>query len=503
MSSLTPSRLLTLILFVALFVMPAQPITDPDLWWHIRTGQWMLEQRAIPHTDPFSLTENGKPWVEHEWLANIGLYVLYQIGGLQLLILITCALITLTFALVYRMSALRPQVAVFTTLLAALASAFTWDPRPHILTLFCAALTFCILQHARNGSPRILWWLVPIMFVWVNLHSGFFLGFVFMLTALVGACAEALWVRFTPLWSSVQLSLANIKVALVERDWFPQRFSQTVLLVWIASFAVTLVNPNGLAMHLIPFRTLGNTTIPLYIAEWRSPNFHDPRLLPFAALWLGVLASVAMARRRLHFTDLLLLLGLGYESFVSARNIPFFAIVAAPLITQQLASVFETTAQSSVVTHRPSRLRLMFNWLVALLVLLAAFSQLVNTLLHTNQSVAKIFPAQSAAYLLRTRPAGPLLNSYNFGGYLIWQLYPDYLIFIDGRAEFLYSDAFIREYYARIWQATGNWQAYLDHYHINLVVIETNGALAAKLRHSQRWRVLQSDAVATIFQRVP
>jgi hypothetical protein len=145
----------------------------------------------------------------------------------------------------------------------------------------------------------------------------------------------------------------------------------------------------------------------------------------------------------------------------------------------------------------------MFNWLVALLVLLAAFSQLVNTLLHTNQSVAKIFPAQSAAYLLRTRPAGPLLNSYNFGGYLIWQLYPDYLIFIDGRAEFLYSDAFIREYYARIWQATGNWQAYLDHYHINLVVIETNGALAAKLRHSQRWRVLQSDAVATIFQRVP
>ena len=123
---LTPRRLLAALLPLSLFVLAAQPQTDPDLWWHLRTGQWILENRAIPHSDPFSFTMLGTHWVAHEWLADIGLYLLYQAGGLTALALSTALVVTATFMSVYFRSVLRPHVAVFTTLLAALTAAAAW-----------------------------------------------------------------------------------------------------------------------------------------------------------------------------------------------------------------------------------------------------------------------------------------------------------------------------------------------------------------------------------------
>src|SRR5437879_1326282 len=78
---LTAKRLLAAMLPLALLVLAAQPNTDPDLWWHLRTGQWILDNRTVPHADPFSSTQDGTHWVAHEWLADVGLYLLYQAGG--------------------------------------------------------------------------------------------------------------------------------------------------------------------------------------------------------------------------------------------------------------------------------------------------------------------------------------------------------------------------------------------------------------------------------------
>ena len=145
--------------------------------------------RAIPHGDPFSFTMLGAHWVAQEWLADIGLYLLYQAGGLTALSLATALVVTATFLSVYFRSPLRPHAAVFTTLLAALAAAAVWGPRPATLTILFSALTLTILRRARV-NPRWLWSLPALFVLWANVHSGFFLGLVIVGATLAGELVE-------------------------------------------------------------------------------------------------------------------------------------------------------------------------------------------------------------------------------------------------------------------------------------------------------------------------
>ena len=273
------------------------------------------------------------------------------------------------------------------------------------------------------------------------------------------------------------------------------------------SIAASALNPNGLELLAYPFFTLTSKAMQTYIVEWHSPDFHDLRFLPLAALLLLLLLSFAISKRRPHAADLILLLGLGYESLVSLRNIPLFAIVAAPVLAGQVAALIYA-ARNQPTTAAPAadplplpRMMLILNWTLLALFVLAALLRVVSGFVGPDP-VAKEFPVQAADYLLSAKPAGPLLNSYNFGGYLIWRLYPTYQVFIDGRAD-VYGDAFMDEYYAKMWQGHGDWREYLNRFKIRLVLMEKNGTLASLLRSEPGWQLVHEDDVAAVFQRVP
>jgi hypothetical protein len=478
MPLLTTRQLLVTILFIAISVMAIQPISDTDLWWHLRTGQWISEQRAIPDADPFSWTRAQTPWLAHEWLADVGLYWLYQWGGLPALASAVSVCVTLTFVLVYRMSELRPHVAVFTTLLAAIASAVAWSPRPHLLTMLFAAYTLYVLQRYAT-QPRWLWSLPPLFLVWANAHSGFVLGLVIIGVTLCGTLLPHWLTRARPFFPPAQRALA---------------------LCLAVCFSATLLNPHGIALLIYPYFTLTSKAMQTYIVEWHSPNFHDTRFLAFAALLLITLVACALSPRRLTLVELGLLLGLTYAALNSMRNIPLYALVAAPIITRQLHGL---SAAHPAAPPAPRPLTPLLNgvhWLLMGIIILGAGLRIANTLNELPTLLVKYFPEMTAQYLLQQKPAGPLLNSYNLGGYLIWRVYPTYQVFIDGRAD-VYGDAFMDEYYALAWQTKGDWQAYLDRYKINLVVIEKDGPLAGELRASSGWRLLFEDEISAIFQR--
>ena len=479
--TLTPRGLLAAILFVALFAIAAQPSLDADLWWHLRTGQWIIENGAVPHADPFSSTRYGAPWVAHEWLADVGLYALYRAGGINALALATAAVVTLTFVVVYRMSETRPHLAVFTTFLAALASAVTWGPRPQMLTLLFAALTLFILERARLRGTRWLWLLLPLLLLWANVHSGFFLGLAIIGAHLAGAFAERLLLRLR-VWRGPLQSLALRPVALA-------LFGATL---------VSLLNPNGVQLLVYPFFTLFSHAMQTYIVEWHSPDFHDVRFMPFALLWLLLLASLALSARRPTLTEVLLTIGLGYESLVSIRNIPLFAIVAAPLITRQWACVLRPVTEPLLRPQR--RVLSALNWTLLALTVFAVVVRVSAQWSAGEAQAMSQFPVSAADYVLAARPPGPLLNSYNFGGYLVWRLYPAYAVFIDGRAD-VYGDAFMDEYYARVWQGHGDWQEYLSRYNVRVVVMEKDGTLAGLLRVQPQWKLVHEDQLAAVFER--
>jgi hypothetical protein len=492
---LTPKRLLAALLPLALLALAAQPNTDPDLWWHLRTGQWILENRAVPHADPFSSTHDGTPWVAHEWLADIGLYRLYQAGGFGALSLVTAIVITAAFSLVYLASDLRPHLAIFTTLLAALASAVTWGPRPQMLTLLFSALTLLLLHQGRTRRRRL--WLLPIlMLVWANVHSGFFLGLVMIASVLAGACIEWLIGR--------RRSVPGAQIGTADGTGAAQVI-RTLAAALIASIVAACINPNGFVLLVYPYFTLTSKAMQTYIVEWHSPDFHDPRFLPFAALLLILIFVLALSPKSPAAGDLILLSGLGYESLVSNRNIPLFALVVAPVLTRQVRAILDTRpkADATSSTARPpdaiSRRVLILNWTLAALMVIFVFAR-VASVLTTEVPLARAFPIGAANYLAEKQPAGPLLNSYNFGGYLIWRLFPAYRVFIDGRAD-VYGDSFMDEYYARIWQGKGDWQAYLDRFGIRLIVMEKDGVLSALLRTQPQWKLVYEDDLSSIFVR--
>src|SRR5581483_11667140 len=249
---MSPSRLFTAILFVALFTMPVREISDPDFWWHLRTGQYIVETRTIPHADPFAFTAQGKEWVTHEWLSEVIIYGLYRVGGLALLALVFAGIITLAFGLVYWRSTGRPYLAGFALLLGALATAPTWGVRPQMISLLLMSVVLVLLDVyiARRGWQ----FLVPLRILtalWVNLHSGYALGLMEIGAYLVTEVAYRVW-----------------------RIAHRQSQKLTPLVITLAvSFVAVLLNPNGARMYSYPFETLTSPAMQRYIQEWFSPDF--------------------------------------------------------------------------------------------------------------------------------------------------------------------------------------------------------------------------------------
>src|SRR5437868_10892667 len=119
-------RLLPVILCLGLFAMAARPMTDPDVWWHLRSGQLIVETHSIPHTDPFSFTRAGQPWIDHEWLSEVLIYGIYRAAGSTGLIVAFAVVTALAFLLVFLRCSGRPYLAALLTIWGAAASAPSW-----------------------------------------------------------------------------------------------------------------------------------------------------------------------------------------------------------------------------------------------------------------------------------------------------------------------------------------------------------------------------------------
>ena len=154
---MSTSRLFTVVLLMLLFAMTAREIIDPDFWWHLRAGQYIVENATIPHTDPFTFTAQGKEWIAHEWLSEVFMFGAYRLGGFALLSVVFSGIITLAFGLTYARCLGKPFLAGFAVLLGALATAPTWDVRPQMLSLLLMSVFLFLLdRYAQTKNARAL-----------------------------------------------------------------------------------------------------------------------------------------------------------------------------------------------------------------------------------------------------------------------------------------------------------------------------------------------------------
>jgi hypothetical protein len=489
---LSSRRLLVLVFMMVIFAGAVRSVTDPDFWWHLKTGQHIVQSRGIPHSDIFSTTFFGREWVTHEWLSEVFIYEIYRFFGLGGLTLVFSLMITAGFWIAYQRSARRaghPYIPGFALILGGLTAAPTWGVRPQMFSFFFASIYVAVLgNYAEDEKSRPLWWLVPLMVVWVNLHAGFAFGPALIILTIAGLVLEGV------------VSRAD-SIAVIWRRVRP------LMMVGMLCGAAIMVNPHGARMYMYPFETLRSHAMMKYIEEWLSPNFQELMFQPFILMIFATFSVLALSSKRLRLLDLFLLLATTAGALRSARNIPFFVLVAMPLLVEH-SWAWVTAQRWGQWLTRPEKLEVgsqaILKTALNLLLLVALPLGMVALRLQRsvgNQSTAeaKLFPVAAVDFMRAQNPPQPVFNDYGWGGYLIWKLYPDYRIYIDGRAD-VYGDAFMEEFLSAQSGQTG-WRGPLDKYGIRTVLIKPDLALASLLRQDAAWQNVFEDQQAIVFVR--
>jgi hypothetical protein len=473
----TIRRLVIALAFLGILFMAIRPMIDTDTWWHLRTGVWILEHQALPEVDRFSLTRSGESWYYPGWLSEILMIKVYSIGGLAALNLLFTTVILLAFILVYWSMEGNPFVVAGVLVFAAGASEIYWSVRPQLFTFLFSAGFYLVLRKFLRGEKNLLWILPLLMALWVNIHPGFAVGFIFVAIAF-GAQA------------------VNFLARREERPGSGRR------LVWIggallACLAAASINPRGPAVLAYPFQTVSIHFLQNFIQEWKTPDFHYVEAQFFLILFMLTWTVIAFSPRKFESYDLLFLVVVGYMGFLAWRNTNLLSIVAPAMILYYgrplIEKLFPDWNPDHAVTRAQSAVHIGAATILAAAILIFGGSVLSPESLRT--AVREQVPAAAVDYLEAHPVQGPLFNAYNFGSYLLWKL-PSMPVFVDGRTD-LYDDEILDQYLTVV-QAREGWNEILERWQIRVVFIEPSAPILQILR-AEGWTVYYEDAQAVIL----
>lgn len=480
---------------VLIFGMAARAPIDGDMWWHLRAGQETLIQKAPLLRDVFSYTRAGMPWVNHSWLAQVGMAFIFQWLGFSGLSVAVAVLATGSLVFVLLQMEGPAILKAFLLIFGGVVSAPVWSPRPQTISLLLMAITGYVLYLYKWRQLNRVWVLPLIMLVWSNLHGGYALGFLVMLAMLAGEVLNHGLGYHDP-WV---LSWKDVRI----------------LLAWtMVSCLAVLINPNGLDTWLIPFQTVNVSVLQSFISEWASPDFHQLAQQPLLWLTFALLAAVGWSGRRLDGSDLLAVSGFGMMAYISRRHFGPFALVALPVLGRHLWPALQQWYQrvslpenlTKAIRAGQAKGRVNRSWLqrgmnllvVGLFGLIAAGKVVVVS--HPAMMAGylqRVYPVQAVQWLERNPLPGYGLNEYNWGGYQEWFL-RDVPVFVDGRTD-LFGDEIIGQWLELV-QGGPDWQRDLDAWHIRWVLLEPERPLAGLLEEAG-WQVRYRDLQAVILSR--
>jgi hypothetical protein len=471
-------RVFLLIVAIGVFAMAARPVTDPDVWWHLKTGQLILQNRAVFHSDPYSFTKFGQPWINHEWLSDVIIFNIYRSVGWIGLIGAFAAVVSATAMIVFCRCGGSAYLAAAFTVWGTIASAPSWGVRPQAFSLLLSSVLLLLLERSQ-ATPELHWWILPLMAVWVNLHAGFAIGIAFIALFLLGESLDRI-IGFTEP-SSKRLKYLSITLA--------------------SSIAIVPLNPYGIRMYAYPFLTIHSHAMQAYIAEWASPNFHQPMYLPALFLLLAIFVAASISPLRLPPSEWILLSATTWAGLQAARHIPLFVLVAVPILAQLMhAWLLKHNLSLSGRAAFPRTLRTTTNGVVLAALMIFSTLKLRSAGRDQESIERKCYPTSAVAFLFANHVPGPMLNAYNWGGYLIWKLYPQNPVFIDGRAD-VYGDDFLDQFAFAYELANPSWVSTLERYHVETVVLPPESPLASALRQLKDWKQLYGDTQAVIFHK--
>lgn len=459
---LTTLPALTALLLLGLF---STEITDPDFWWHLKTGQYIVTEHRLPIPDPFAYTTAGAATspeeaatrrfnLTHEWLSQAVWYLIYSGAGFGGVVLWKALLLTILCAstgwVAYGRTGSWLWGIAAAGAAASLAIEFGHD-RPGILSYVFTAIFVAILE-----SRRRLWLLPVLAVLWANCHGGFFLGWI-----VCGAYAVEALVRRAP-------------------------DARRILLMGGLAVLLSGLNPNGFAA-LVTVLRYRRSPLQATLIEWSRPDLWGADA--FHLLLFGAALVLALSWKRVRPADWILFAAFSAAALSAFRNEMLIGLLAPILI----AAYFPWKRRLPQAAYFALGLLLTggLGWGCAS----GRFFQL--------RAAEWRYPAGAAAFLAERHLSASLFNTYEYGGYLIWK---GERVFIDGRA---LSEAVFADYRVMLGAPPGDpaRAALLAKYGIGAIVVNAfeynGGTLYPLVLALADWKLVYEDPQALVFLRDP
>lgn len=452
---------------------------DGDLPRHLLMGSVILDTHSVPHTELFSYLYEGRPYVAHEWLADVVYQISYRLLGLGGVVLVTAILIASTFFVLYAALASEYQERFVMLVLigwGVVCSYWHWVARPHLFSMFFLALWLVGVDRISRGKPLKLWLLPVLMVVWANTHAEFVAGFLVLIAYMAG------WV-----W-----------------DWLRHRaeadpaFIRKLGLTMGLSAAASLVNPFGFEAWRTILSYLVNTQLMSTINETKPPDFSSS--LFAAELGLMILSVVILALQKggIRAGQAFLLAGFTALAMRSGRNIHLYSIVAPFVLVGPAIQITDGALQRKV-SAAMARIEANLKGIAwPVVTVLVSVALLLGGRIGADYFIdPKLFPVEAVSWLEHNPQPGRMYNDFLWGGYIVWHLWPGQKDFIDSQSD-LSGEATTE--YLTVQNLDQGWRAVLDRYNVQWAIIPTGSPLSLQLIRDG-WLVLHQDPTAVILRR--
>ncbi len=466
----------------------ADNFADPDLWLHVITGLIVLDTWHVPrHARYFTYSAGPAPWRNHEWLSQVALAIAYGslgIFGLKLLKLLCAAVAISALGLGLSKTAASRSTQRVILALTAVGLAPQVQYRPQLFTLAMLSIVLAMLATEVYERPVTLWPLVPMFALWANFHGGWLVGL-----GALGLASAVLGIQ-----------------AVIAGRW-PARGLRIAGVTALCALA-TLLNPVGIKLWFFVLHSTGDPLIRKIMPDWiplltmlRYDWMHAPMesfevLIPLV-LFAGFALSLALAPSAGDAAMSAVGVAFAGGAFYMLRNASLGVIAVAIPMAHHFG-----LAASKRTAREPAEDRSVFDTVAgrvtlgAAIVIVAAVGGLLSPRLRTLNPV----PRDAIAYMERRGLHGNVLNHFEWGAYILWHLMPRSKIFIDGRAEEIYSDPLMRQYALFFYDLPGGGAIFEKYPHDYILVSPKTGAYRTTAADPD-WTLIYRDEVAALFAR--
>lgn len=500
-----------IVLFLSLSL---RAIWSADLFWQLRTGQWIL-QHGWPATDALSYTVPLNQWIELRWIHCILSYWLWNAGGAPLLIGLQTLMLGGALAVYIlhskRAAATIPGLVAIGLCLIALNQRYV--VRPELFTYLLTAVFIVVIDNALRGCCRRLLWMLPVLQVlWVNSHTLFVFGPIVAGAFLGADTLRRIWARLTTP-DETPIPRGRRKAAAARPlppAWIDRQLAASTALIMLAC----LVNPWGVRGALFPLilfrqirqdhplaRTIDEFTSPFFTGSW-TPDY------TFGSLLAAVGAITFILNwRRIDLARLALWSAHIYLAVTASRNLALFAFIGLWAVLRNIEDLMEHGGTPAAVRRVGHRLRSAPAWAVGAAAIAGAWAIVSERWMPPNAEPRSLnlgvyrstMPAAPTQFLMASGARPLLFHGMRDAGYLTWAAHERFPVFVDGRLE-VYTAAFIEEYLQFL---TEDWDRFVERHGINAVLVnrEDLAILASRLAARTDWALVYLDDMHTLWIR--